>query len=136
MEEVFWRVRLKPGKPLWFGRRGATLVFGLPGQPALHRRLLAALRRPGAAPAAGRDRRRAAARPGAPRGARRARRRPHDAAHRRGSERGADGVLEATPTEGQGSHLTGALAASDGFVVVPHRGGEQAAGARVDAILL
>ena len=33
MEEVFWRVRLKPGKPLWFGRRGATLVFGLPGNP-------------------------------------------------------------------------------------------------------
>ena len=33
VEEVFWRVRLKPGKPLWFGRRGATLVFGLPGNP-------------------------------------------------------------------------------------------------------
>ena len=31
--EEFWRVRLKPGKPLWFGRRGATLVFGLPGNP-------------------------------------------------------------------------------------------------------
>ena len=33
VEEIFWRVRLKPGKPLWFGRRGATLVFGLPGNP-------------------------------------------------------------------------------------------------------
>ena len=33
VQEVFWRVRLKPGKPLWFGRRGATLVFGLPGNP-------------------------------------------------------------------------------------------------------
>ena len=33
VEEVFWRVRIKPGKPLWFGRRGATLVFGLPGNP-------------------------------------------------------------------------------------------------------
>ena len=50
--------------------------------------------------------------------------------------RGADGVLEATPTEGQGSHLTGALAASDGFVVLPHEGGPQPAGARVDALLV
>ena len=33
VEEVFWRVRVKPGKPLWFGRRGSTLVFGLPGNP-------------------------------------------------------------------------------------------------------
>ena len=45
-------------------------------------------------------------------------------------------MLEATPTEGQGSHLTGALAASDAFVIVTHRGGEQAAGSLVDAILL
>ena len=33
VEEIFWRVRIKPGKPLWFGRRGRTLVFGLPGNP-------------------------------------------------------------------------------------------------------
>ena len=33
VDEVFWRVRIKPGKPLWFGRRGKTLVFGLPGNP-------------------------------------------------------------------------------------------------------
>jgi molybdopterin molybdotransferase len=38
--QVFHKVRLKPGKPLWFGigpRRGehpGTLVFGLPGNPA------------------------------------------------------------------------------------------------------
>jgi molybdopterin molybdotransferase len=29
----FWRIRMRPGKPLMFGRRGATLVFGLPGNP-------------------------------------------------------------------------------------------------------
>jgi molybdopterin molybdotransferase len=32
-EERFWGVALKPGKPTWFGTRGATLVFGLPGNP-------------------------------------------------------------------------------------------------------
>ena len=33
VEELFWRVALKPGKPVSFGVRGATLVFGLPGNP-------------------------------------------------------------------------------------------------------
>jgi molybdopterin molybdotransferase len=39
VEEVFHKVKLKPGKPVWFGvlRRASappTLVFGLPGNPA------------------------------------------------------------------------------------------------------
>lgn len=33
VEEVFWGVAMKPGKPLSFGVRGRTLVFGLPGNP-------------------------------------------------------------------------------------------------------
>jgi molybdopterin molybdotransferase len=33
VEEVFWGVSVKPGKPLAFGLRGRTLVFGLPGNP-------------------------------------------------------------------------------------------------------
>ena len=30
---VFWRVRIKPGKPVFFGLHGRQLVFGLPGNP-------------------------------------------------------------------------------------------------------
>ena len=56
VEEVFWGVAMRPGKPLAFGVRGATLVFGLPGQPALVARGSAALRHA-----------RAACSPGAPR---------------------------------------------------------------------
>ncbi len=38
VQQVFHKVNMKPGKPLWFGvregdNRGATLVFGLPGNP-------------------------------------------------------------------------------------------------------
>ena len=33
VEEVFWGVAVKPGKPVAFGVRGRTLVFGLPGNP-------------------------------------------------------------------------------------------------------
>lgn len=34
VQEIFHRVKQKPGKPLWFGSIGQTLVFGLPGNPA------------------------------------------------------------------------------------------------------
>jgi molybdopterin molybdotransferase len=135
VQEVFWRVRLKPGKPLWFGRRGATLVFGLPGNPlstvacfllfvgpAL--RCLQGER--GAAPPYVPARLTVPARPADGRTTLLTARMVH----------GEDGGLEATPTEGQGSHLTGALAQSDGFVAIPHAGGELPAGARVDALLL
>jgi molybdopterin molybdotransferase len=33
VEEVFWGVAMRPGKPLSFGVHGSTLVFGLPGNP-------------------------------------------------------------------------------------------------------
>jgi molybdopterin molybdotransferase len=33
VDEVFWGVAVKPGKPVAFGARGRTLVFGLPGNP-------------------------------------------------------------------------------------------------------
>ncbi len=33
VEEIFWRVAVRPGKPVSFGVRGTTLVFGLPGNP-------------------------------------------------------------------------------------------------------
>jgi molybdopterin molybdotransferase len=135
VEEVFWRVRLKPGKPLWFGRRDATLVFGLPGNPlstvacfllfvgpALRRLQGESTAAPPYLPA----RLAVPARPADGRTTLLTAR----------LARGGDGVLEATPTEGQGSHLTGALAASDGFVAIPYDAGELPAGARVDALLL
>jgi len=33
VQEIFWGVAVKPGKPLSFGVRDRTLVFGLPGNP-------------------------------------------------------------------------------------------------------
>lgn len=33
VRRVLHGVRVQPGKPLWFGTRGRTLVFGLPGNP-------------------------------------------------------------------------------------------------------
>lgn len=33
VDQVFWGVRFKPGKPLFYGTRGGTRLFGLPGNP-------------------------------------------------------------------------------------------------------
>ena len=32
-ERMFWGIAMRPGRPTWFGRRGATRVLGLPGNP-------------------------------------------------------------------------------------------------------
>jgi molybdopterin molybdotransferase len=135
VQEVFWRVRVKPGKPLWFGRRGRTLVFGLPGNPlssivgtALF--IVPALRRlqgdAGAGPRLHRGRLAVAAGPSDGR----------TTFLTAALRRAPDGVLEATPTERQGSHMTGALGESDGFAVAPHGTGPLPAGAEVDILLL
>jgi molybdopterin molybdotransferase len=133
IEEIFWRVRVKPGKPLWFGRRADTLVFGLPGnplssivgflafiEPALRR--LHGEREPAMRTEPARLTEAAGPSDG----------RTTFLTSR--LRRGADGVLEATPTANQGSHLTGALGQSDGFAIAPHGSGPLPAGAMVDAV--
>ncbi len=34
VKTLFWKISQKPGKPLYFGKHGAKLIFGLPGNPA------------------------------------------------------------------------------------------------------
>jgi molybdopterin molybdotransferase len=34
VETIFHKIKQRPGKPLYFGRRGNKIVFGLPGNPA------------------------------------------------------------------------------------------------------
>ncbi len=135
VEEVFWRVQIKPGKPLWFGRRGSTLVFGLPGNPLSTIVCFAVFIEPVLRRLSGeRD-----ARPRLEAGRLTA---PAEASDGRTTfltaslRPGADGVLEATPTERQGSHMTGALGESDGFAVAPDGVGELPAGAPVDVLRL
>jgi molybdopterin molybdotransferase len=135
VEEVFWRVRIKPGKPLWFGRRGRTLVFGLPGNPlssivGMALFVVPALKRLAGEVDAGPWFERG--RLGEPAG-------PSDGRTTFLTAKlvpAADGVLEAFPTERQGSHMTGALGESDGFAVAPHGSGPLAAGAEVDLLRL
>jgi len=125
VEEVFWRVAMRPGKPLWFGRRGAQLVFGLPGNPVsamvcfllFARPALRAMQgAPGAPP-----RRRAVL--GAPVPRQRAR----DEAMR---VRIDDGRV--LPTGPQGSHQLHSMLGAEALAIVPRGEGDMPAGAEVE----
>ena len=125
VEEVFWRVALRPGKPLWFGRRGAQLVFGLPGNPvsAMVCFLLfarPALRAMQGAPAAP-PRRRAVLGAPVPRQSAR------DEAVRVRIDNGR--VL---PTGPQGSHQLHSMLGAEALAIVPRGEGELPAGAEVE----
>jgi molybdopterin molybdotransferase len=135
VEEVFWRVRIKPGKPMWFGTRGGTLVFGLPGNPLSSIVCFCVFIEPALRRLAGERDARPRLVPG---------RLAVPASDADGRTtfltsriaRARDGVLEATPTDRQGSHMTGALGESEGFAVAPHGAGELPAGSPVDLLLL
>ncbi len=135
VDEILWRVQIKPGKPVWFGRRGGTLVFGLPGNPLSSIVCFCVFIEPAL-------RRLQGERGALPRLVRGRLAAPAAASDGRTTfltaaiARAADGVLEATPTERQGSHMTGALGESDGFAVAPHGAPALEAGDAVDLLLL
>jgi molybdopterin molybdotransferase len=128
-EEVFWRVAVKPGKPIAFAVRETTLAFGLPGNPVSSlvgfelfvRPALLALqgaRDPGPAYLPGRL--------GA--AVRRTEQRDELLRARTHSE---DGAVVLTPLTGQESHMIVRSAAASALVHVPRGGGELSAGAQV-----
>jgi molybdopterin molybdotransferase len=133
VEEIFWRVRLKPGKPTWFGRRSATLVFGLPGNPVsaivtfhlFARRALRLLQ--GARP----DDVRTTATLDAP--VERARARVQAIRCRLTAAR--DG-WHVAPTKAQGSHVLTSMLGAGALALIPAGEGSVAAGATVDIELI
>jgi molybdopterin molybdotransferase len=134
VEEVFWRVSVKPGKPIAFGVRERTLVFGLPGNPVsalvgfvlfVEPAIRALQGVPEPLPRF--DRGRLAA----PR-----RRNPErDELVRARLRRSEDGPL-LEPLSGQESHMIARSAAADALVFVPQGEGELGDGAPVDYLRL
>jgi molybdopterin molybdotransferase len=129
VEEVFWRVAVRPGKPVSFGFRGPTLVFGLPGNPVstlvgcelFVRPAVLALQGaadPGPRFSAGRLAETVSRNPG------------RDDLMRARTEVTDDGIV-LSPVTGQESHMIVRAAEADALVLVPRGEGELAAGESV-----
>jgi molybdopterin molybdotransferase len=133
VEERFWRVALKPGKPTWFGTRKRQCVFGLPGNPVSAIVTFHLFARPALRRLAGGD--------------------AHDTRTRAflaqpiEREPGRDQVLRCrlearpdgwhvTPTKSQGSHVLTSMLGAEALALVPRGDGELAAGEPVDIELI
>ncbi len=132
--EVFWRIALRPGKPLAFGVRDSTLVFGLPGNPVSSLVCFELFVRPALLALQGAKRAQPAWIPGV-----------LGAAVKRNPEREdlirvrydtAEGSALLLPVHGQQSHQIAITAQADALARVPMGTGELPAGTEVACLPL
>jgi molybdopterin molybdotransferase len=134
VEEVFWGVAVKPGKPLSFGVRGATLVFGLPGNPVSSLVGSLVFVRPALLARQGLEKVDLGYEHG--RAATRLRRNPQRDEFVRARRRSEESGVFLEPVSGQESHMIVRAASADALVHVPRGDGEIAAGAAVSYLTL
>lgn len=130
VREIFWKVDIKPGKPVYFGKIGRTLVFALPGNPVSVFVTFEEFVRPALLKLMGRD---AELQPSSSNSKNSSTTRPQRLIHGSLTGEFRNGprlhfvrvrcVLEhsrwlASPLIGQGSHMLGALAQSNGILKV------------------
>ena len=134
VEEVFWRVAVRPGKPVAFGVRDRTLVFGLPGNPVSTLVGFELFVRPAILALQGVKDAAPAFRPGRlGRSVKRTRKRDSLLRARTRVE-GDDVVLD--PLVGQESHMIAQAATADALMLVPLGEGEAEAGTIVSYLTL
>jgi molybdopterin molybdotransferase len=135
VEERFWGVRLKPGKPTWFGSApDGKLVFGLPGNPVsamitFHLFARPALRALMGADPSGGTRTRAILDVPVPRNPNR-----EEVVRCRLAAR--DDGWHVEPTKQQGSHVLTSMLGARAYALVPAGEGELSAGSRVEVELV
>ena len=129
VQERFWRVALRPGKPTWFGTHDASLVLGLPGNPVSAMVTFLLFARPALAAMQGADD--GSAPRFAPLGEPAARHPDRDECVR---VRIVDG--QAHPTGPQGSHVLSSMALADALAIVPRGSGILAQGSDVELLSL
>jgi molybdopterin molybdotransferase len=129
VEEVFWRVSVKPGKPVSFGVRGPSLVFGLPGNPVSALVGCELFVKPALRALQGLEHPLPRYEPGRLATALRRNEERDEFVRARSRVDGDELVLE--PVLGQESHMIVRSGAADALVHVPRGNGELAAGAAV-----
>jgi molybdopterin molybdotransferase len=134
VEEVFWRVAVKPGKPVSFGVRERTLVFGLPGNPVSALVGVQLFVRPAVLALQGAVDPLPRFSPGVL--ARAVRRNPERDELLRATANAADGAMVVEPVSGQESHMIARASTADSLLLVPRGDGELEAGSSVRYLAL
>jgi molybdopterin molybdotransferase len=134
VEEVLWGVAVKPGKPLSFGVRGRTLVFGLPGNPVSCLVCFELFVRPAVLALQGLAEPLPRFEPG--RLAKSVRPNKARTELLRARSRVVDGEVELEAVSGQESHMIARAAGADTLILVPAGSDELAAGSRISYLRL
>ncbi len=116
-EMKFWKVALKPGKPLAFGVIGGRPAFGLPGNPVSSMVAFEQFVRPALLKMAGRKDIFKKTFPA--RLTREIRKKPGRMTFLRGTLGSKKGEYLATPLEGQGSGMISSMVRADIYIIVP-----------------
>jgi molybdopterin molybdotransferase len=134
VEETFWGLALRPGRPTWFGTAtDGTLAFGLPGNPVSAVVTFILLVRPALLAMAGADptRHRSTAVLDAPYP-----KHPGRAHFVRVRLQMRDDGWHAEPTKEQASHVLTSMLGADAFAIIPADRADVEAGERVEIELL
>jgi molybdopterin molybdotransferase len=131
---AFWRVAMRPGRPMAVGRIGRAALFGLPGNPVAVMVTFLAFVRPALLRMMGAT--------GAPppllkaRSAEAMRKKPGRTEYQRGIvAHTPDGRLEVRTTGNQGSGVLSSMVQANGLIVLHHAQGNVAAGEEVDVMM-
>ena len=130
---LFWRIAMRPGRPMAIGRIGNAILFGLPGNPVavmvtFYAFVRDALRAMSGASAEPLPLLRAACTTPL-------RKKPGRTEYQRGIvSRGADGRWQVAITGSQGSGILSSMSAANGMVLLHHSQGDVAAGDEVDVV--
>jgi molybdopterin molybdotransferase len=132
---AFWKIAMRPGRPMAVGRIGSSILFGLPGNPVAVMVTFLAFVRPALLRMMG-------CRDTAPPPLLRARsleamrKKPGRTEYQRGIvSTAADGSLQVRTTGNQGSGVLSSMVQANGLVVLHHGQGNVAAGDAVDVMV-
>ncbi len=128
---AFWRIAMRPGRPMAVGRIGRSVLFGLPGNPVAVMVTFLAFVRPALLQMMGCT---AGASPLLKaRSAEAIRKKPGRTEYQRGVvTRAIDGSLQARTTGNQGSGVLSSMVQANGLIVLHHAQGDVAPGDEVD----
>jgi molybdopterin molybdotransferase len=131
---AFWRIAMRPGRPMAVGRIGSSVLFGLPGNPVAVMVTFLAFVRPALLRMMGCDA--AAPPPLKARSTEAIRKKPGRTEYQRGLVTAApDGSLQVRTTGNQGSGVLSSMVHANGLIVLHHSQGNVGAGDEVDVMM-